>query len=191
MKKWQLTKTREVGDFRIFRVDNSDLHDSEGHLRGDVFTMRCSNWCHVIPITPDGQVVMVWQYRFGSDELSLEIPGGVIDEGEEPIACAARELLEETGYAASSIEPFGVVQPNPALAGNRLHSFIARDVTISRETAFDPLEELEVTLVNPIDIPRLLDTGAIQHALVHCTLERFLRLERHFERCSVLGEPGA
>jgi 8-oxo-dGTP pyrophosphatase MutT (NUDIX family) len=177
MKKWRLAETREVGHFRVFAVDNSDLYDSEGRRRGDVYTMRCSNWCHVIPITPEGQVVMVWQYRFGSDELSLEIPGGVIDEGEEPIVCAARELLEETGYAAGALEPFGVVQPNPALSGNRLHSFIARDVTFARATAFDPLEELEVALVNVADIASLLDSGVIQHALVHGTLERFLRLE--------------
>ncbi len=178
MKKWSLTETREVGHFRIFAVDNSDLFDGDGKRRGDVYTMRCSNWCHVIPITPEGQIVMVWQYRFGSDALSLEIPGGVIDEGEEPIVCAARELLEETGYAAGSIEPFGSVQPNPAFAGNRLYSFIAHDVTFSGETAFDPLEELEVTLVNQADIAQLLDDGVIEHALVHCALERFLRMSR-------------
>ena len=176
MKKWSLTETREVGHFRIFAVDNSDLFDSHGKKRGDVYTMRCPDWCHVIPVTSQGQIVMVWQYRFGSDELSLEIPGGVIDEGEEPIVCAGRELLEETGYAAGTLEPFGSVQPNPAFAGNRLYTFIARDVTFSGETAFDALEELEVALVNKVDIPHLLDTGVIQHALVHCALERFLRL---------------
>src|ERR1043165_5535777 len=89
------------------------------------------------------ELLFIWQYRHGTDELSLEIPGGVIDPGEEPIEAARRELTEETGYVAESFSLLSVVEPNPALQGNRCHTYLARGAKPTGVTAFDDLEDLE------------------------------------------------
>ncbi len=178
IKKWTRDSSERVGDYRVFGVDRHVVRDGDGAPRGDFFTFACRDWCNVIAITPDDEIVMVWQYRFGTDRMSLEVPGGVIDEGESPIASARRELLEETGYAVDSIDPFVVVEPNPALQGNRCFTFLARGARRVAEPSFDEQEELEIALVPVAHLAKILDDGLVTHALVHSALETFLRRGR-------------
>ena len=129
--------------------------------------LRCSDWCNILPITADNQVVMVKQYRYGTDEETLELPGGVIDpEDPNPLDGARRELLEETGYEATDIVCTGIIQPNPAMQTNRCHSFLARNVRKMQEPALDAGEDIEVVTVALEEIPDRVARGEIQHALV-------------------------
>jgi 8-oxo-dGTP pyrophosphatase MutT (NUDIX family) len=153
-----------------------ELEDTSGRSRGEAFTVQCSDWCNVVALTPQRQVVMVWQYRFGTDALSLEIPGGVIDAGETPEQAARRELLEETGYRTESLEPLLIVEPNPAIQSNRCFTFLARDVLPTGTTCFDAQEELETALVPAERVEDLLAGGQVTHALVHSALEAFCRV---------------
>ena len=174
--KWSLKDGRVVGSYRVFDVRRHLVEDTTGTARGDVFTFTCPDWCNVLALTPRGELVMVWQYRFGTDALSLEIPGGVIERGEPAHEAARRELLEETGYTADAFELVSTVEPNPALQGNRCHTFLARGARPVGATSFDPLEELEVVLVPTEHVGDLLDGGHVTHALVVVALERLLRL---------------
>lgn len=162
-----------VADHGVFRVER--LVFEKTPLPRDLFVFACPDWCNVIAETEDDQLVLIWQYRPGTDELSLEIPGGVIDPGEEPIDAARRELREETGYEADALELLSVVEPNPALQGNRCWTYLARGARLAGATAFDELEELETLLVPKSDIPSLIDERAITHALVVVALETYLR----------------
>ncbi len=144
-------------------------------LAHDVFVFASPDWCNVLAETEAGELVLIWQYRFGSDELSLEVPGGVIDPGEEPAAAARRELREETGYEADTFELVSVVEPNPALQGNRCYTFLARGARATGHTAFDDLEDLETVLVPRAELARLIDGGIVTHALVVVALEAYLR----------------
>jgi ADP-ribose pyrophosphatase len=144
-------------------------------LPRDVFVFECNDWCNVLAETPEGELVLVWQYRFGTDAISLEVPGGVIDPGEAPADAARRELLEETGYEADAFELVSVVEPNPALQGNRCFTYLARGARATGQTAFDDLEDLETVLVPREKIASLLDEGVITHALVVVALETYLR----------------
>ncbi|WP_394846625.1 NUDIX hydrolase [Pendulispora brunnea] len=175
LKKWTLSNTRSEGSFRVFDVLHHDVTDGNGGSRRDVYTMACPDWCNVVAITPDDHVVLLWQYRFGSDELGLEVPGGVIEADETPLEGARRELLEETGYTARDWALLTTVEPNPALSNNRCHMFVARGAELTHPTAWDEQEECEVSLAPVSHIAQLLDEGKITHSLVVVALERFLR----------------
>jgi len=129
--------------------------------------MECGDWVNIVPITPDGQIVMVRQYRHGSEDLTLEIPGGMADpEDPSPLAAARREMWEETGYDSEEISLLGRVRPNPAIQTNFCHSFVARNSRFTRQPRLDGTEDIEVVLVGREEIPGLIAQGDISHALV-------------------------
>jgi ADP-ribose pyrophosphatase len=175
LAKWRRVREEPMSSYRVFDVSRVTLQDGAGRDRGDAFIMRCRDWCNVLAITPNDEVVLIWQYRFGSDAMSLEIPGGVIDAGETPEHAALRELREETGYEAERVEPLVVVEPNPAMQDNRFHAFVARGARPTAVTKFDAMEELETVLLPLSRLEALLDGGQVTHSLVHVTLETYLR----------------
>jgi 8-oxo-dGTP pyrophosphatase MutT (NUDIX family) len=109
---------------------------------------------------------MIRQYRHGSREVTLEIPGGLVDPGDTPEGAACRELLEETGYQAEEYVKIGVSNPNPAIFNNRCYTFIARNVRKVSDPKLDQAEDIEVVLVPLSDIPDLIRKGKIDHAIV-------------------------
>ena len=131
-----------------------------------IITLESPDWVNIIPITKSNQVVLVKQFRFGTKSETLEIPGGMIDNHETPSIAAGRELFEETGYSYENITKLGNISPNPALFNNRVFTFLANDAYLSEENINNQDEINEVVLVDLSDIPKLLKTGAIEHALV-------------------------
>jgi ADP-ribose pyrophosphatase len=128
---------------------------------------------NVIPITPSGEVVMVRQYRHGTRDVTLEIPGGLVEDNDTPEEAARRELYEETGYRAASMTPLGYVHPNPAIQNNRCYTFLAHDVFQAGSQEQDDKEDIQVVTHLLADIQRLIREGHITHGLVVVAFYRF------------------
>jgi ADP-ribose pyrophosphatase len=143
-------------------VRRSELSKKIG--RFDV--IECLNWVNVVAINSEGKMVMVRQYRQGTDEITLEIPGGAIDPGEDKLVAAKRELQEETGYTSDQWHFIGEVTPNPAFMSNYCATYLALDCKKTHELKLDPFEEIEVEEHPVNDVEGMVANGEIHHALV-------------------------
>ena len=148
----------------------------------DYFVLEYPDWCHVLALTPDKNVVLVKQYRHALGEDSLELSGGVVDEpvdeaGDETeggqraaLSAVKRELLEETGYAGGTFTHLASLSPNPATHNNLIHSFIAQGVTPYAEQALDATEDIEVVLKPLSKVVALAAQGKIMQTMQVSTL---------------------
>jgi len=177
-RPWPILSREHLQHCKVFDVSRLRTRSPRDGSEHDFYTIDAADWVNVVPLTPGGQLVMVRQYRHGSGDVTLEIPGGIVDPGETPRDAAGRELLEETGYAPAEVAPLGSVNPNPALFGNRLHTFVARGCAPMGDVNNSGTEETVVELVERADVGRLVDEGIIDHALVVAGLYAWERAGR-------------
>ena len=177
MSHWRRLRTRRLQDCRVFHVN--EVHYQAPHRPDErsFYVVEAPDWINVIARTPDDLVVLVRQFRFGTEELTLEIPGGMIDEGESPLDAARRELVEETGYRAEEWQDLGWVHPNPAVQNNRCHTFLADSAVRVAEPTPDPDEHIDVLTIGMDEVPGRIAAGEIRHSLVISAF-RLLELQR-------------
>ncbi len=174
--RWQVTASKELAAFRFFNVRQDRSVSPRTGVEHDMLVVEMSDWVNVVAVTNEGKIVMIRQFRHGTREVGLEIPGGVIDRGEDPAAAARRELLEETGYEAEEIIAVGKVAPNPALQNNWCFSFLAKGVRHVGKQILDAGEDIEVVEFERRQIPGLIESGQIKHGLVIVALSFALPL---------------
>ncbi|HEY5425022.1 MAG TPA: NUDIX hydrolase [Candidatus Tumulicola sp.] len=160
------------------RVDELELPD--GTVIPDYYVRESEGFVVAFPVTTDGRIVLVRQYRYGSDAIHLELPAGGLEKGEGPRACAVRELLEETGYEAARWEFVGSYYAEPVRATAKAYVFLAMDARKTRDPHPDPTEVLEVELAGFDEFRAMLADGRIDagHAVVagYRALDRLGRL---------------
>ena len=166
LSPWEILEEFIYESFPIFRLRRSRRRHPESGYEHDFLLMDGLDWVNVIAITPDKQVVLERQFRHGSDAVTIETPGGVIEPGEEPAAGALRELAEETGYRSDKLTPLGAVHPNPAMQSMRCHFFLAEDAVPTGNLNLDPGEDIEVFTVPLPELFEMVKRGEITHALV-------------------------
>ncbi len=165
-KNWNLLSSHEAFRDNLLKVQHDRYRLIPSGTEQDFTVLNFADWVNIIPLTADGQVIMIRQYRHGNRQTSIEIPGGVIDPGESPMAAARRELLEETGYSSNELIELGSVAPNPALQNNRCHTFLAKGVWREAEQSLDPMEEIQITPYPLEQVLQMVGNGQIDHALV-------------------------
>lgn len=165
-KSWTLLSSRTVLEHRIFRLDEDLYRLETSGAERDFARLVCPDWVNVVPLTADRQVVLIRQYRHGVRGVTLEVPGGIIDPGEDPQVAAERELQEETGYTAERIVALGSVSPNPALISNSCYFYLAENCRLTTDQEPDPFERIEVVTAPIEEIPDLVRSGQIRHGLV-------------------------
>ena len=172
-KPWKVVTSTWDRTYRVFNLRTDQAISPRTGRMHPFFILESSSWVNVIPLTSAAEVVLVRQYRHGTRSVTLEIPGGLVEESDTPEEAARRELLEETGYMAGGTLPLGWVHPNPAILNNRCYTFLARDVVFSGARHQDDREDIEVLLRPLSAIPRLIREGEISHSLVVAAFYRF------------------
>ncbi|HVY64189.1 MAG TPA: NUDIX hydrolase [Gammaproteobacteria bacterium] len=174
--EWRELSRESVADCRIFTVERSTAVSPVDGQPHTFHRIHSPSWAQILPITADGNAVLVRQFRHGAQRVTLEIPAGLVDPGEDPAEAAMRECLEETGYRAHDAQSLGVVNPNPALFSNRLYAYFATNVEPERAVQNTGSELTEPVLVPVTGLRGLLLSGEIDHALCAATLWRYLCL---------------
>ena len=132
-----------------------------GTVIDDFFVSERPNIATILPITADGQVVFVRQYRHGVGEILLELPAGTFEIGEEPLAVAQRELAEETGYVSDEWGAIATFYNSPVKQTNRIHLFRAQNVRVAQAQKLDITEQIEVVTKPISQVSQLIATGEI------------------------------
>jgi len=184
--RWEKAGRTLHASCQVFDVLHARFrHPGRGRER-DFVVIEAPDWVNVIALTPEHRLVLVRQFRFGIDDFSLEIPGGVMERGEEPLAAAQRELREETGYTGRRARVLGAVHPNPAIMNNVCHLVLVEEAERTAALSWDHDEEIEV-LNAPVDeVLGWARTGRIRHALVLDALLLFEPVWAHLRA----GAPG-
>ena len=169
VEPWPTLGSRRLVETRIFSLTARQARSPRTGATSEFYVLEMPDWVNVIALTDEREVLLVRQYRHGRAEVTLEVPGGLVDaEDADPLAAARRELVEETGYEAKEVVLLGSVAPNPALQPNRCHTCLATGLRRAGEQRLDPNEDIEIVREPLAAIPGLIASGAISHALVVC-----------------------
>jgi ADP-ribose pyrophosphatase len=163
-KPWENVATEVVGEYDVFSVLRHTMRSPRTGGLHEFHVVDVPLCVHVIPFTGDDRVILVEQFRPGVQRMSLEFPAGVVEDCEEPVKAALRELEEETGYRADSAELIGDFDPDPAIQSNAIKVIVARGCAPDGSTQQDDGEDVEVRLVARAEIGELIRSGRIRHA---------------------------
>ena len=179
IKPWKVVKTTVETQNKLFRLKTDYSESPRTGREFPFYILEAGAWVNVIPLTSEGRVLMVRQFRHGTKEITLEIPGGLVEDGQTPEEAGARELLEETGYKSpNKLILLGRVRPNPAFMNNWCYSYLATDVVKVSDGHQDDAEDLELADADISEIPDLIASGEIDHSLVLSAFFFYFNVDR-------------
>lgn len=174
IRDWKQIASEKLKDFRIFSVRSDTKISPRTGEQHDFFVIDSVNWVNVIAVTPQNELVMVEQFRHGTNRVELEIPGGMMDATDaSALETGSRELREETGYEGRSAQIIGKISPNPAIMSNTCFTVLVENCQLKHDVKFDSSEDIITRLVPISDIRDLVSSGEISHSLVVVAIYHF------------------
>lgn len=168
MKKphWRRRSSSYVVDSPFMRLRVDEVELPNGTIVPNYYVRESAGFAVAFAVTPADEIVLVRQYRYGSDAIHLELPAGLLDENESPLACAERELGEETGYEGQRWQNIATFYPEPVRSSAKAHVFFAADATKTRDPNPDPTEQLQTELATFDEFRQMLGDGRIDTGFV-------------------------
>ncbi|WP_037369244.1 NUDIX hydrolase [Sediminibacterium sp. C3] len=164
-RKWVLLESKEVYKKKWLTVLEDRCQLPDGSVIDPYFTISVPDFCNIIMVTPNEEVVLVRQYRHAAGIVSLELPGGIIEPGEDPAFAAKREMEEETGFQTQEFEFLYKIHPNPPLEKNQAYFFLAKNVVPTGTVALDPFEDIELVFLQREAFMQKLLQHEFQHGI--------------------------
>ncbi len=171
---WTENSSKTLLETKVFSVESINCTAPDGRVNGDYIVLNSHDWVCVIPVL-ENDFLMVKQWRHGERSISIEFPGGVIDDGETPEEAARRELLEETGFKSEKLIYLGSVNPNPAIMSNHMHFFAAEKLIPTGEQHLDNDEYLNYMRVNQKEVMSKMGSSEYPHALMCAALLKYIQ----------------
>lgn len=178
MKEWELIESEYAFQCPWLKVRKEKVRVSSGIVIGDYYVVEVSDWVNVIAITEDGQIILEKQYRQGIRKICYELPAGMVEQDEEPLEAAKRELAEETGYAGGDWHPFGRYAPNASGMNNVCYTFIAYGVRFQEQLHREITEDIIVSLMTEDEVRNLLETNEVIDAVMAAPLWRYFNRKK-------------
>jgi len=173
IQPWKRMKSKLCGEYAIFRIRQDRSRSPRSGKEHTFYVIESNDWVNVIPVTTEGQVVCIRQYRHGRGTVHLEIPGGLVDRHETPEIAALRELREETGYVSPQLIHLATMEPNPAIQNNQCYVYLALDAEKATEQMLDSGEDIEVVMVDQKEIASLVADGTITSGIMVAAFHYF------------------
>ncbi|MDR1871126.1 MAG: NUDIX hydrolase [Deltaproteobacteria bacterium] len=174
LKTWPLLGEEVLLNSKVFDVMSRRCLSPKDGKEKKFMAIKAPEWANTLALTPKREVILCRQFRYGSREFSLELPGGAVDKGQTPEEAAIRELTEETGFVGQNFRHLCSLRPNPALFDNWIHTYVCDGAVKSGQTHFDENEAIEDILIPIADLPSFILDGKIDHALMVAAISLFL-----------------
>lgn len=169
---WKPVRSEPGPDLKLFQARFDYLENPRNGKIARVVILESADSVNTLAFTREHKIIMVRQYRFGVQAPTLELPGGLIDPGEHPLAAAKRELREETGFGGGEWKALGEIQSNPVFMDSKMYHFQAVGVELEGHMQLDAEEDIELVFLSSREVQEMVREGVIQHPHVISALCR-------------------
>jgi len=175
-KSWEIIKSEPGPDLVLFKTRYDWVKNPRNGNSFKAVILESRDWVNIVAVTPEKKILVVEQFRLGVSKMTVEIPAGIIEPGEDPLQAAMRELEEETGYTSGNWQYLGWFEPNSAFMTNRCHSFLTSDVVKTHPVSLDEGEEIAFQEISLDELKQTIALGKMRNSLSVLALSRVFDL---------------